>query len=109
MQQNIQNGYEKSDANVSKIIAYTIFILVLLGAIIVGVNEYFTYYTRQLEYEVILSKPSTELRELRAQEEKLLNSYELLDYSKGIYRIPIERAMQLIADEAYEKQQNKTN
>ena len=107
MQNNTGNGYEKSDANVNKIIAYTIMIMVLLGAIIVGVNEYFTYYSRQLEYDIILNKQSTELLELRAQEEKILNSYELLDYTKGIYRIPIERAMEILADEAYAKQKEE--
>ncbi|APF19856.1 hypothetical protein Calab_0306 [Caldithrix abyssi DSM 13497] len=107
MQNNTGNGYEKSDANVNKIIAYTIMIMVLLGAIIVGVNEYFTYYSRQLEYDIILNKQSTELLELRAQEEQILNSYELLDYTKGIYRIPIERAMKILADEAYAKQKEE--
>ncbi|MHB2149277.1 hypothetical protein ACX8XP_09495 [Calditrichota bacterium LG25] len=107
MQNNTGNGYEKSDANVNKIIAYTILIMVLLGAIIVGVNEYFTYYSRQLEYDIILNKQSTELLELRANEEKILNSYELLDYTKGIYRIPIERAMEILADEAYAKQKEE--
>ncbi|WP_456405557.1 hypothetical protein [Caldithrix abyssi] len=107
MQNNTGNGYEKSDANVNKIIAYTIMIMVLLGAIIVGVNEYFTYYSRQLEYDIILNKQSTELLELRAHEEKILNSYELLDYTKGIYRIPIERAMKILADEAYAKQKEE--
>ena len=107
MQQNYDSGYEKSDVNVSKIIAYTILVMVLLGGIIVGVNEYFTYYSRQLEFEIILNKQSAELKELRAKEEKILNGYELLDDSKGIYRIPIERAMKIIADEAYEKQQKQ--
>lgn len=107
MEQQVNSGYEKRDVNVSKIIAYTILVMVILGGIIVGVNEYFSYYSRQLEYETVLNKESAELKELRAKEEKILNNYELLDYSKGIYRIPIERAMKIIADEAYEKQQKK--
>ncbi len=107
MGQQVNGGYEKRDVNVSKIIAYTILVMVILGGIIVGLNEYFSYYSRQLEYEMVLSKESAELKELRAREEKILNNYELLDYSKGIYQIPIERAMKILADEAYEKQQQK--
>ena len=103
MQQNFDRGYEKRDVNVNKIIAYTILVMVVLSGIIIGVYEYFNYFTRQLEYEVILNKQSPELKELRAREEQILNNYELLDHSKGIYRIPIDRAMKIIADEAYEK------
>ncbi len=107
MEQNLNTGYEKRDVNVSKIIAYTILVLIFIGGVIIGVTEYFNYYAHKLEYQVILSKPSDELKELRARENKILNNYELLDYSKGIYRIPIERAMKLMADEAYEKEQQK--
>jgi hypothetical protein len=37
--------------------------------------------------------------ELRERETEELNSYELLDEEKGIYRIPIKRAMELIVEE----------
>jgi len=40
------------------------------------------------------------IQELHRQEEKVLTSYALLDAKKRIYRIPISRAMELIAAEA---------
>jgi hypothetical protein len=39
----------------------------------------------------------TEIRDFRLQEEQTLNSYGWLDQKAGLVRIPIERAMQLIA------------
>ncbi len=40
------------------------------------------------------------IEELHGQEEKILTSYALLDAKKGTYRIPISKAMELIAAEA---------
>ena len=41
--------------------------------------------------------PARDLREMRAAEEQLLHQYAWIDPDKGIVRIPIERAMDLIA------------
>jgi hypothetical protein len=40
---------------------------------------------------------SHELRELRQAEETMLNSYAWIDRDRGIVRIPVERAMELLA------------
>jgi hypothetical protein len=43
------------------------------------------------------SDPSRDLAEIRTREEKVLNSYGWVDRSKGVIRIPIERAIELTA------------
>lgn len=40
------------------------------------------------------------IEELHRQEDQMLTSYALLDAQKGIYRIPISKAMERIAAEA---------
>jgi hypothetical protein len=42
----------------------------------------------------------TDLQEFRKAEDAKLNSYQYIDKDKGVVRIPIERAMQLMAEEA---------
>lgn len=42
---------------------------------------------------------TTELNEVREHEEQLLNSYGWVDEKAGVARIPIDRAMQLIAQQ----------
>lgn len=42
--------------------------------------------------------PAKDLQQLRAEEEKVLNSYGWVNRQAGIVRIPIERAMELVAD-----------
>jgi len=43
--------------------------------------------------------PTMDLKELRAGEDAILHSYGWIDPDKGIVRIPVERAMDLVAKE----------
>ncbi len=45
---------------------------------------------------VLQVKPREELRDLRAEEDRILSSYGWVDPNAGIVRIPIDRAMQLV-------------
>lgn len=55
---------------------------------------------RQLPPEPVLEvAPGEELRRLRATEEALLQQYAWVDPEAGIVRIPIDRAMELLAEE----------
>jgi hypothetical protein len=40
--------------------------------------------------------------DLRVREEEVLNSYAVVDSTKGVFRIPVEHAMKLMADEAFQ-------
>jgi hypothetical protein len=44
------------------------------------------------------SNERTEINDFRMQEEKILNSYGWVDEKAGLVHIPIERAMQLVAE-----------
>ena len=43
--------------------------------------------------------PAMDLQQFRAGEEAVLHSYGWVDPEKGIVRIPVERAMELVAKE----------
>jgi hypothetical protein len=45
----------------------------------------------------LLPKPIEQLQQLRAEEKQTLETYGWVDRSKGIVRIPVERAMELVA------------
>jgi hypothetical protein len=45
------------------------------------------------------AQPKHDLREVRAAEDRVLNSYGWVDREAGIARIPISRAMEILADE----------
>lgn len=94
-------GYEKRDANPWILGGLLALGMMVLGLILVGVDEFFTLSKEQVVYEATLKPESALLRDVRAREEGLLTSYGVVDSTKGIYRIPIERAIKLMADEAY--------
>jgi hypothetical protein len=98
-------GYDTHDANLKPIIAIGVVSIVLLVVILIFIDLIFISTKEKLVEEMVLSPQSLALRELRAKEDEALNSYRVLDAEKGVYRIPIERAVELIAAEAYRNQQ----
>jgi len=96
------DGYDKSDVNIARVLGFTFTILIVLIAIIVLLYEVFIYSKEQAIYEMVLKPESKALREQLAREDQVLNSYKILDQEKGIYQIPIDQAIQIIANEAYE-------
>ncbi|MBM3328347.1 MAG: hypothetical protein FJY67_02600 [Calditrichaeota bacterium] len=92
-------GYERRDANVLKLTLTGIISALILIGMLVGLNEFFRTAQEELHYEVALKPQSSTLRSLRAKEMEALTTYGVVDSARGLYRIPIERAMQLLAAE----------
>ena len=95
-------GYEKRDVNILKVSLYGVAGVIVLVVLIVLMFDFFTSSREKLVYESVLKPESITLRELRARETQELESYGVIDAAKGIYRIPIKRAMELMASEAYQ-------
>jgi hypothetical protein len=96
---NNSAGYEKRDVNIVMVIGLSVFLIAVLVVILVFLMDYFVETKEQMVYEAQLQPESVDLKTLQAADEKELTSYEVLDAEKGIYRIPVERAMQLLARE----------
>jgi len=101
-------GYEKKDVSVNKIVLYGVISVVLLVVFVVFIMDFVVASRENLIYEQQLRPESVALRELRAREAETLNSYKIIDSANGIYQVPIERAMQLIAEEAYLEHRKKS-
>jgi hypothetical protein len=97
-----KTGYDTHEANVKFIVSIgLVFILILAGSIFL-IDQIFTITKEKDIQQMVLAPESITLRDLRSQEDEILNSYGVIDTIKGVYRIPISRAMELIADEAYQ-------
>lgn len=95
-------GYEKKDVNTAWIITITLISIGFLTVIGIALNEFFLISKEDQVYEATLKPGSAALRDLHAREEEALNSYKVIDSSKDQYQIPIDRAMELMADEAFQ-------
>ncbi len=102
--------HEQSDINVWAVGKFAIVLVILcIGTLLLlfGLLRYFLAEYRQpppantaagrLPPEPRLqTEPTQDLLEMRAGEERILNSYGWVDPQKGIVRIPIERAIDLL-------------
>jgi hypothetical protein len=100
-------GYEKSDVSIKKVFMWASGIALSIIVVVIILNSFFISEMEKQVYESVLKPESVELRDLRAREIETLTSYKVLDEFNGVIQIPVERAMQLIADEAFEKQLQK--
>ncbi len=77
--------------------------VILLIATVLATQALF-YRTATLEEErKVISEQPQELRQVRTDQLELLNGYRWVDESKGVVAIPIDRAMELAAEEARRK------
>lgn len=93
------SGYEKQDMSWKALLWIGISIIVGVSAIVLFLNDFFMINKEKEFYEVVLKPTNADLQKLRATEYEILNSYGEIDADQGIYNIPIERAMLLIARE----------
>lgn len=98
---NQQSGYEKADINVNKVILFFVLGVIVTVIILIFLLDYFKAVREDTIYGAVLRPESATLRELRARENEELTTYKIIDADKGIYRIPIERAKKLFAEEAW--------
>ncbi|MCU0232152.1 MAG: hypothetical protein MUC67_12400 [Acidobacteria bacterium] len=67
----------------------------ILVLIIVGLQALF-YHVENDAYAQVYSEPNLDLKMVRAQQLELLNSYGWIDREKGVVRVPIDRAMEMV-------------
>ncbi len=118
MEQNqkpAHSGHETSDADVKPILTFLVGLFTLIVLVLVGMTFFFDFLhqryeqagteisprldTLQIPPEPKLQvNPSQELREVRRWEDDRLHGYEWVDKETGVFRIPIDRAMELLAE-----------
>jgi hypothetical protein len=99
--QQRSSGYEERDVNIGRIALIGIVCVILLAISLFLVDQYFIITKEKDIQEIVLKPQSVTLREVRSREDEILNSYKLIDSSKGIYQIPISRAMEILAQNTY--------
>jgi hypothetical protein len=77
--------------------------VVTIALFLSGLNwlkSYFTVATNREVYRKVLEPPNPALLDMRVEESRVLGSYGWVDKDKGVVRIPVERAMDLLIEEA---------
>ena len=95
-----QVDFDRRDAKAGKIAAISIATIVVLTAFVMGVYWLYTVTYEQVEQDQYLGVASKELIAIHEREDEQLHKYGYINKDKGIVRLPVERAMQLVEDEA---------
>jgi hypothetical protein len=107
-------GHELSDVNPKRILWFGIGLALVIGTVVLVSYGLFNYFYRTetrrrpppspLSYGVepppeprLLTKPGADLAAMRAEEDQILGSYGWIDRERGIVRVPIDRAIMLLA------------
>jgi len=107
-QADLEAGYEKSDVNVKRILTIVVSIALFLVVAFIVLNGFFIKSREALMYEQVLKPGSKKLQALHEREAEILYSYGVVDSANNVYRIPIDRAMKLEAEEAFQRRVEST-
>lgn len=97
---NPQKGYDRADVSIKWVATIIIAFVVVFIVISVGTKSLFIKDKNAVVYQQQLQPVSPTLIEVRAHEDSLLDNYQILNIDKGIYQIPIDRAMEIMAGKA---------
>ncbi|MFQ5608084.1 MAG: hypothetical protein ACE5GA_09065 [Candidatus Zixiibacteriota bacterium] len=94
--------YERGDTNQKQIIFVGVFSVIALIACLFALDDYFTLTVEEHRRDTELSVMWPGLREIRIAEQEALTKYKLLSADSGRYQLPIEHAMRLMVEEAFQ-------
>jgi hypothetical protein len=107
-------GFEETDVNVTavgKFAVALVIVTVLAMLLLVGVFKYFQSQgggqARSVDPAKVFPQPQLQttpipdLKAIRAAEEQVLTSYGWVDAQKGVVRIPIARAMDMVVQRGF--------
>jgi len=92
-------GFDLNEPRTRFIAAFGLVALIVVVAIVLGLQAYVNHVTEQQVFKRVLEPVSEDLRALRAREDEKLNTYSYIDREKGTVRLPITRAMELLSQE----------
>jgi hypothetical protein len=95
-----QVDFDRRDAKAGPIAVVSLVTILVLAIFVVGVYWFYVVTYEQVEYDQFSGVASKELIAIREREDEQLHKYGYINKEKGIIRLPVERAMQLVEEEA---------
>jgi hypothetical protein len=92
--------FDRRNAKAGPIAIVSLVCILVIAVFVVGVYWFYTVTYEQVEHDQFTGVASKELIAIREREDEQLNKYGYINRDKGIVRLPVERAMQLVEEEA---------
>lgn len=94
----VAHGVNDDHLNYSRLFFWTIFGMGLVIVIIYGLIHFAQASLFDAQNEASLNSQYSEIKELKAKDAEKLNSFGVVDLEEGTYRIPIDQAINNIAE-----------
>lgn len=95
-----KEGFDHTEPKSGAIVGFAIGSVILLVITILALQSYFNKIWEEAVYEKVLVPPSEQLIDLHRREDWFLTHYSWSDKKNNQVRIPVDRAMELFAQEA---------
>jgi hypothetical protein len=95
-----REGFDRDEPSAGAIALFAVGSLFLLVLTILAIQQYFDHIWNEAVYEKVLAPPSEQLKEVRGRDDWNLTHYMYMDKAAGQVRIPVDRAMELILQDA---------
>ena len=99
--EEIKLGVEHEGIEAGQIIGFVMAVIAAIALSIVALIQYFGITAETVRYEAVGLSGYPELRESRLDAQRKLSDYGAVEGEPDRFRIPIDRAMELMANEAY--------
>ena len=93
-----KTGYEKRDVSTKALAGGTLAVVLIIVIFIVFLRDYFIFNVEKAVYQDAIM-PDNELIVIEQSALSQIKAYKIIDKDKGIYQIPIDRAMEIIISE----------
>ncbi len=95
-----REGFDRDEPSAGAIAGFAIGSLILLVLTIGAIQQYFDHIWNEAVYEKVLAPPSELLHQVRGRDDWNLTHYMYMDKASGQVRIPVDRAMELVLQDA---------
>lgn len=96
------DGVEPEGINAGPIFGSIVISLLVIAVLVGGGYGWFKASAQEAQAAAADRASYPELRQVELEATQLLNKYEVVNAATGTYRIPIDRAMDLIVEESYQ-------
>lgn len=93
-------AFDRRDAKTSVLTIISVSVIGVLALMIIGVYFLYVWAYESQDQAVYSGVSSQELQAIHTREEEVLHRYAFIDKEKGVVRIPIDRAMEIVAADA---------
>jgi hypothetical protein len=95
-----REGFDRDEPSAGAIASFAVGSLILLVLTILAIQQYFDHIWNEAVYEKVLAPPSGLLHDVRGRDDWNLTHYMYMDKASGQVRIPVDRAMELMLEDA---------